>query len=66
MSIQQVSCLALKRAEKNLILDGFVVGLLQPGAHEHAVVIVTEGAQQGGGGVGGVVCQGELGNQLPQ
>ena len=55
----------MERILKNLILDGFVVGLLKPGAHEHAVVIVTEGAQQGGGGVGGVVRQGELCYELP-
>ncbi|TRY91600.1 hypothetical protein DNTS_021760 [Danionella cerebrum] len=37
-----------------------------PGPHQDAVVIVTEGTEQGGGGVGGVIGQGELGHQLPQ
>ena len=52
--------------QRYLILDGLVVRLLQPGAHEHAVVIVTQRAQQRGGGVGRVIGQCELGHQLSQ
>lgn len=50
----------------HLILYGLVVRLLQPRTHEHTVVIVTERAQKGSGGVGRVVCQSELCHQLPQ
>ena len=60
------SVIPTKDLEHYLILDGLVVRLLQPGAHEHAVVIVTQRAQQRGGGVGRVIRQRELGHQLSQ
>ena len=49
-----------------LVLDGFVVGLLQPGPQDDTVVNVAHGAQHGGGRIGRVVGQRELSHQLPQ
>ena len=43
-----------------------MICLLQPGAVEDAVVMVTHGAELGGGGTGQVVCQCELGHELSE
>ena len=52
------------RIQVKLFLHIFVIRLLQPGAVENAVVMVTHGAKQGGGRVSKVVCQSELRHQL--
>jgi hypothetical protein len=47
-----------------LVFNGFMISLLKPGAQENAVVIVAEGAKEGGSCVGRVVSQSELCHQL--
>lgn len=55
---------ACGRVQLQLFLHIMVVSFLQPGAKEDAVVMVTHGAEEGGGGVGKIVCQRELCHQL--
>ena len=49
-----------------LQLHRLVVRLRDPALQDDGVVGVAQRAHQGGGGVGGVVGQGELGHKLPQ
>ena len=50
-----------------LLLHTSLVRLLQPRPQEDAVVMVTHGAEEGGGGgVGEVVSESYLGDQLPE
>lgn len=55
---------ACGRVQLQLFLHILVVGFLQPGAEQNTVIMVTHGAEEGGGGVGKVVCQCELCHQL--
>ena len=57
---------ARSRVVLELFLDILVVGFLQPRAQEDAVVPMTHGAEQGGGGACEVVRQRELCHQLLQ
>ena len=52
------------RIQLKLFLHIFVICLLQPGAVEDAVVMVTHGPQQGGGRVSKVVCESKLRHQF--
>ena len=49
-----------------LELHRLVICVLDPGSQDDGVVLVAEGAQARGGGVGWVVCQSELSYQLSQ
>ena len=55
---------ACGRVQLQLFLHIMVVGFLQPGAEQDAVVMVTHGTEEGGGGIGKIVCQRELCHQL--